>query len=105
MTFSDTGSNSTSVTLTGSLQANSVTFSGTKNYTLAGTGALDGAMSLFKSGTSTLTVSQTNTFSGDTAINGATYYRCIDEGSFSLEEWSRDFADKTVAALVAPFRT
>lgn len=70
VTFSDTGSNSTSVTLTGSLQANSVTFSGTKNYTLAGTGALDGSMSLFKSGTSTLTVSQANTFSGDTAING-----------------------------------
>jgi rhamnogalacturonan endolyase len=70
VTFSDTGSNSTSVTLTGSLQPNSVTFSGTKNYTLAGTGALDGSMSLFKSGTSTLTVSQANTFSGDTAING-----------------------------------
>ena len=39
------------------------------------------------------------------AINGATYYRCIDEGFFSLEEWSQDFADKTVAVLVAPFRT
>jgi rhamnogalacturonan endolyase len=70
VTFSDTGSNSTSVTLTGTLQANSVTFSGTKNYTLAGTGALNGPMSLLKSGTSTLTVSQANTFSGDTAING-----------------------------------
>lgn len=70
VTFSETGSNSTSVTLTGSLQANSVTFSGTKNYTLAGTGALDGTMSLLKSGTSTLSVSQANTFSGDTAING-----------------------------------
>lgn len=70
VTFSDTGSNSTSVTLTGTLQANSVTFSGTKNHTLAGTGALDGTMSLLKSGTSTLTISQANTFSGDTAING-----------------------------------
>lgn len=70
VTFSDTGSNSTSVTLTGTLQANSVTFSGTKNYTLAGTGALDGPMSLVKSGTSTLNVSQANTFSGDTAITG-----------------------------------
>ena len=70
VTFGDTGSNSTSVTLTSTLQANSVTFSGTKNYTLAGTGVLDGPMSLVKSGTSTLTVSQANTFSGDTAING-----------------------------------
>ncbi len=70
VTFSDTGSNITGVTLTGSLQANSVTFSGTKNYTLAGTGALDGPMPLLKSGTSTLTISQANTFSGDTAING-----------------------------------
>ena len=70
VTFSDTGSNATSINLTGSLQANSVIFSGAKNYTLAATGALDGSMSLLKSGTSTLTISQANTFSGDTAING-----------------------------------
>ena len=38
------------------------------------------------------------------AINGAVYYRCIDDGTFSLEEWSQDFAGQTVNALVAPYR-
>lgn len=38
------------------------------------------------------------------AINGATYYRCIDDGTFSLEKWSQGFANQTVDALVAPYR-
>ena len=52
------------------VQPNSVTFSGTKNYNLTGTGDLSGPMSLYKSGTSTLTISQANTFSGLTSIVG-----------------------------------
>lgn len=70
VTLNDSGSNSTSLTLTGVLQPNSVTVSGSKNYNLTGTGDLSGPMSLFKSGTSTLTISQANTCSGITAING-----------------------------------
>ena len=38
------------------------------------------------------------------AVNGATYYRCIESGTFSLEEWSRDFADQTLDALIAPYK-
>lgn len=70
VTLNDSGSNSTSLTLTGILQPNSVTLSGTKNYNLTGTGELSGPMSLFKSGTSTLTISQANTWSGITEISG-----------------------------------
>ena len=70
VTFGDTGSNATSVTLAGTLSPNSVTFGGTKNYTLAGTGDLSGPMSLTKTGTSTLSISQANTYSGLTTVNG-----------------------------------
>ncbi len=70
VTLSDSGSNTTALTLTGTLQPNSVTVTGSKNYNLSGTGDLSGPMSLFKSGTSTLTISQANTWSGATEISG-----------------------------------
>ena len=72
VTFDDTGSNTTSITLAGSLEANAVTFTGVKNRTLAGTGSLAGPMSLNKSGASTLTISQANSYSGNTVISGGT---------------------------------
>ena len=68
--FNDNGSNATSITLAGTLEPNSVTVSGTKNYNITGSGALSGAMSLVKSGTSTLTLSQANSYFGTTEING-----------------------------------
>lgn len=70
VTFGDTGSNSTSITLTGTLQPKSVTLGGTKNYTLAGTGDLSGPMALSKIGSSTLTLSKANTYSGLTSVDG-----------------------------------
>jgi autotransporter-associated beta strand protein len=66
--FDDSGSDSTSITLAGSLEANAATFSGGKNRTLAGTGSLDGTMKLEKSGTGMLTLSGANGFSGGTTI-------------------------------------
>jgi len=70
--FDDSGSTNPAVNLIGSLQAGSVTFSATKNYTLGGSGALTGAMTLAKSGGGTLTLSTTNNFSGTTIVsNGA----------------------------------
>ena len=70
VTLNDSGSNSTAVTLGGTLQPNSVTVTGTKNYNFGGTGDLSGPMSFFKSGGSTLTISQANTWSGITEISG-----------------------------------
>ncbi len=70
VTFDATGSNTTNTTLTGSIEPNVVTFTGTKNYTLAGTGALIGQMSLVKSGTGNLTITTAQTFAGPTTIAG-----------------------------------
>ncbi len=70
VTFDATGSNSTSITLAQPVQPNSVTFTGTKNFNLTGAGDLSGPMSLYKSGTSTLTISQANTYSGTTSVTG-----------------------------------
>jgi rhamnogalacturonan endolyase len=83
VTFDATGSNSTSITLAQAVQPNSVTFSGSKNFNLTGPGDLSGPMSLYKSGTSTLTISQANTFSGITSITGGTVSLANDTANTS----------------------
>ncbi len=70
VTFDVTGSNTTSTTLTGAIEPNIVTFTGTKSYTLAGTGGLIGQMSLVKSGTGNLTITTAQSFAGPTTITG-----------------------------------
>jgi rhamnogalacturonan endolyase len=70
--FDSTGSNATAVTLTGSLEPNSVTVNATKNYTFSGTGDLTGRMGLTKSGSGRLTLSSANTYSGPTVVSGGT---------------------------------
>lgn len=59
VTFDDTGSNTSAISLNGTLTPNQVNFSSTKNYTLAGNGTLTGAMVLTKSGNGVLTISPT----------------------------------------------
>lgn len=73
VTFNDTGSNTPAVQLTGSLVPSAVTFNNsTKDYTIAGTGSIDGATGITKNGTGTLTISSTNNFTGTVAINSGT---------------------------------
>ena len=72
VTFDDSGSNATSVTLTGSLEPKIVTFNSANSYILGGTGALAGAMNLEKRGTGMLTISQANSYFGDTLIGAGT---------------------------------
>jgi autotransporter-associated beta strand protein len=70
VSIDDTGSNSPSIALTGSLQPGSLTVSNsTKAFTLSGAGSLDGPTGLTKSGTNTLTLTTSNSYSGPTAIN------------------------------------
>jgi len=38
------------------------------------------------------------------AINGAAYYRCLDDGDFSLSEWAEAFIEHVLPAHVAPFK-
>ena len=71
--FDDSGGTSTNVNLVGSLSPVAVTVNSTNiNYTFGGTGNLTGAASLTKSGLGTLTIINSNTYSGPTIINAGT---------------------------------
>jgi autotransporter-associated beta strand protein len=72
VTFDDSGSASPAVNLIGSLQPSSVTMSATKNITFSGSGSLDGAMTLNKTNTGTLTINTTNSFTGNTTVSNGT---------------------------------
>jgi autotransporter-associated beta strand protein len=73
VTFDNSGSNSPSINLVGSLSPFLVTVTSTQNYTFGGTGSLDGLMmSLVKSGTGQLTVTTSNTFGGGTTVSNGT---------------------------------
>jgi len=72
VTFDDTSSNGT-VTLTGSLQPGSVTVNnGATAYTFGGSGQINGATGLLKTGTGTLAISTTNNYTGGTVISSGT---------------------------------
>lgn len=65
-----TGSSPLTLTLNTSISPTSVTVSGAKNYTLTGGGGLAGSGTLIKNDANTLTLSTTNTFSGNKTLNG-----------------------------------
>lgn len=70
VTFDNTSSNFNPVQLVGSLKPSSVTVGGTRNYTFAGSGSIDGSAVLTKNGSGTLSVTNANGYSGGTQING-----------------------------------
>jgi len=70
VTFNDTGDNSVSVNLASDVSPSSVTISATKDYTFTGYGIANGSVT--KSGSGTLILDNTNTYSGPTVINGGT---------------------------------
>ncbi len=71
--FDDTASGTTNVVLNDTVQPASVVFdNSTKNYTLDGTGSLQGFSSLTKSGSGLVTITTDNTYSGGTTINAGT---------------------------------
>ena len=72
VTFDDTGSTNPAVNLIGSLTPAMVTINATKNYTFSGGGSLDGAMTLNKTNTGTLTIFTTNNFTGATTVSNGT---------------------------------
>lgn len=72
--FDLTGSNHTSITLNGTLTPAQVTVHTAKDYVFAGTGSLDGAMSLRKAGPGRLTVNTTNHFTGATVVSGGAMF-------------------------------
>ena len=72
VTFDDSGSASPAVNLVTNLLPTSVTFSGTKNYTLAGTGKISGAANITYGSSGTLTLLATNDYTGTTYIASGT---------------------------------
>lgn len=67
----DDSAESTDVVIAGMLQPSSVTFNNeTKDYTLSGDGQIVGEAKLEKNGNGTLTVSNINSYTGGTYING-----------------------------------
>jgi len=73
VTFDNSGSNSPSINLVGSLSPFLVTVTSTQNYTFGGTGSLDGwMMSLVKSGSGQLTVTTSNSFGRGTTVSNGT---------------------------------
>jgi fibronectin-binding autotransporter adhesin len=65
----ETGSNNVPVALSGTVQPVSVAVGAAKNYTLGGSGKISGSATLSKSGGGTLTVANTNDYSGATTVN------------------------------------
>ena len=72
ITFNDVGSNSPTIALTGTLLPTAVTVNATKTYTFGGSGSLNGAMTLNKSGSSSLTINNTNNFTGGVKLTNGT---------------------------------
>ncbi len=71
VSFTDAGVANQPV-LNTAVQPGSVTFNSTSDYLLSGTGTINGAGGLTKAGSSTLTITTTNNYTGVTAINGGT---------------------------------
>lgn len=72
VTFSNTGSNNVPIFVAGTPQPALVTFSATKNYTLDGVGSISGTGMVVKISSGTLTINNTNSYSGGTIISNST---------------------------------
>ncbi len=70
--FDNSGSNSVPVTVAGTPRAALVTFNTTRNYSLNGPGSISGTNKLIKTGSGTLTINNTNLYSGGTIISNST---------------------------------
>ena len=72
VTFDDSGSNTPAINLSFQASPGSFTFDSTKNYGIAGNGALYGSMNLSKSGTGSLTLFNASGYTGGTTLNDGT---------------------------------
>ena len=71
--FDDTALGSTNVNVVGTVAPSLATFDNSAlNYTLSGAGSVGGTGSLVKNGAGSLTISNANTYSGGTTLNGGT---------------------------------
>ena len=93
VTFNDTGSNTPAINFTTALSPRSVLVNSTNSYTFSGVGQLTGAMSLTKSGTGTLTISNANTYTGATTVNAGTLNLAGNESGATNSLWVTNVAN------------
>jgi autotransporter-associated beta strand protein len=94
--FDEAGAYSNLVTIPAAVTPSRVTAAGASNYTFAG-GAIAGVGSLVKTGGGTLTVLNTNTFSGPTTIEGGVLHlgdgggdqRAVRHGLYQRDQYGR----------------
>ena len=67
--FNDSGFDQPAIGITANLTPSAVTVNAAQNYTFAGTGSLSGSMALTVAGAGTLTLANSNLFTGGTLIN------------------------------------
>jgi rhamnogalacturonan endolyase len=72
VTFDNSGSNNVPVSVAGTPQPALTLFNASKSYTLAGPGSISGTNILIKTGSGSLTINNTNLFSGGTVISNST---------------------------------
>ena len=73
VTFDDTATGSTAITLGVAVKPTSVTINNNSaNYSLTGAGKISGSIGITKNGTGTFTIGTSNDFSGTTTINAGT---------------------------------
>lgn len=70
--FNNVGGANTNVVLNGTLYPSSVTVNSAGNYVFGGAGSIVGFAGLVKSGIGTLTISNANTYTGNTVVNDGT---------------------------------
>ena len=70
--FDNTGSNNVPISVANAPQPALVIFNASRNYTLSGTGSISGTNQLIKMGSGTLTIDNTNLYSGGTIISNST---------------------------------
>lgn len=90
--FDDSGSTTPAIALQGNLLPGEVTVSAAQNYEFAGTGSLNGTAGVVKEGTGMLTLSNTNSYSGETKIL---------EGNLSIRN-ATGFATGTNKVIIFP---
>ncbi len=74
VTFDNSGSNNVPVFVAGTPQPALVTFNASKNYTVGGVGSIAGTNKLIKTGSGSLTINNTNLYSGGTIISNSTVF-------------------------------
>jgi len=78
--FTDAGAATNTVTLVGTLRPTAVIVNSTSNYTFTGAGAISGTATLTKDGAGILTISNANSYTGGTIINGGQLRIIADSG-------------------------